>query len=357
MKRNVKIGLTRSMFDKDGNPLTPGPGLQLIDAMAGVKYEIFKEDSPEVTPEQIKNCDIVISLGPKWTKETLCGNERLLAVLRSGVGYDEVDVPALSDAGVMLCITPRTQARAMAIGIITLLLALNNRLIDKYRIAREGRWTETIQTQAREYFGYGLAGKTLGSIGVGNIGREMFRLVKPFGMKHIAYDPYVKKESLVGLNVKLLDMNTVLSKSDYLNISCSLTEETRGFIGENELNRMKETAFLINTARGKIIDEAALIRALQKGWIRGAALDVFEKEPTPPDNPLLKMDNIIATPHAIGWTEQQWRDKWDENMKQISQIVHGEMPDSLVNRDVLDSTRFKEKQKRFREETCRAVEF
>lgn len=350
MGRNVKIGLTRSLFDKDGNPKTPGPGLQLIDDMAGVGYEIFKEDSPEVTPEQIKNCDIVISLSSKWTKETLRGNERLLAVLRSGTGYDMVDVPALSDAGVMLCNTPQALAHSMAIGIVTFLLALSKRLIDKYRIAREGRWTEAPLTQAREYFGYGLAGKTLGSIGVGNIGREMFRLVKPFGMKHIAYDPYVKKESLAGLNVKLLDMNTVLAQSDYLNISCPLTEETRGLISENELNRMKETAFLINTARGKIINEAALIRALQKGWIRGAALDVFEKEPTPPDNSLLKMDNVIATPHAIGWTDQQWKDKWDENMKQLSQIVHGEIPNSLINRDVLDSTRFKEKQKRFREE-------
>ena len=351
MSRTIKVGLTRDLFDKNGNPFTPGPGLQLLEDMPGIDYEIFKEYFPEVTPEQVTGCDIVISVRPKWTEKTLKGNKQFLAVLRSGVGYDMVDVPALNDAGVMLCITPQSMARSMAIGIVTLLLALSSRLIDKYRLIREGRWTKITSSQATDYFGYGLDGKTLGSLGVGNIGCEMFRLVKSFGMKHMAYDPFVKEESLADLDVRLVDMDTLLSQSDFVNISCPLTEETRGLVSENELKKMKKTAFIINTARGKIIDEAALIKALNEGWIRGAALDVFEQEPTSPDNPLLKMDNVITTPHAIGWTDQMWIDKWDENMRQISQIIQGEIPQGLVNKAVLDSPLFKEKRNRFLEET------
>ena len=351
MSRTIKVGLTRDLFDKDGNPITPGPSLKLLEDMLGTDYEIFTEYLPEVTPEQVIGCDIVISVRPKWTEKTLKGNKQLLAVLRSGVGYDMVDVPALSDAGVMLCTTPKAMARSMAIGIITLLLALSSRLIDKYRLIREGRWTEITSSKITDYFGYGLDGKTLGSIGVGNIGREIFRLVKPFGLKFMAYDPYVKGESLSDLDVVLVNLDTLLLQSDFVNISCPLTEETRGLIGENELKKMKETAFIINTARGKIIDEAALIKALKQKWIRGAALDVFEQEPTSPDNPLLRMDNVIATPHAIGWTDQQWMEKWDENMHQLTQIRRGEIPHGLVSRDVVDSLLFKEKQKRFLEET------
>ena len=114
---------------------------------------------------------------------------------------------------------------------------------------------------------------------------------------------------------------------------------------------MKETAFLINTSRGPVVDEEALIKALQEGWIRGAAIDVFEKEPTPADNPLLKMDNVIVTPHAVGSTGEVWSGKWDENVAQILALVEGKKPESLVNKDIWDTPQFQEKLKRFLEET------
>jgi D-3-phosphoglycerate dehydrogenase len=244
----------------------------------------------------------------------------------------------------MLCITPEAARRPMAVAIITFLLALSMRLSIKDKLIREGRWKER-----SNYHGIGLVGKTLGSIGVGNIGHEMFRLARAFGMRHIAYDPYVTQDSVADVDVKLVDMDTVLAESDFLNLSCVLNEETRHLIGEKELRKMKDTAFLINTSRGPVVDEAALLRALREGWIQGAGLDVFEQEPTPPDNPLLKLDNVIATPHALGLTDEFFMVMWDQIFGHMSQIIRGEIPEGLVNREVWDKPKFQYKLKKFQE--------
>lgn len=345
MSRKVRIGLTRDILDKDGKFIMPGPGLKLLDEMPGVEYEVFPKLLPEVSPEQIRGFDTVITVMPKWTQRTTNANDQLLAVHRTGVGYDMVDVPALTDAGIVLTITPEAVRRPMAVSIITFLLALSMRLFTKDRLTREARWAEKAK-----YHGVGLIGRTLGSIGVGNIGHEMFRLARPFGMKHLGCDPYITRETVADVDVKLVDMDTILAQSDFLSISCPLNRETYHLIGENELRKMKKTAFLINTARGPVVDEVALVRALKEGWIQGAAIDVFEQEPTPPDNPLLKMDNVIVAPHAIGHTDQTFMVMWDQIMKQVSQIMQGEMPESLVvNREVWDKTEFQAKLKKFQE--------
>ncbi|MEE9400057.1 MAG: NAD(P)-dependent oxidoreductase [Dehalococcoidales bacterium] len=344
MGRKARVGITRDMFDRNWKPLTPGPGLKLLDEMPEVEYQRFSELLPEVTPAQVHGFDMVITLKPKWTQNTFAGDDQFLCVHRNGVGYDMVDVPALTKAGVMLCITPAAVRRPVANAILTFILALSTRLLTKDKVIRQGKWGER-----DKYHGIGLRNKTLGSIGVGNIGHEVFKLVKPFGMKHIACDPYVTQETVTDVDVKLVDMDTVLAESDFLNISCMLNEETHHLVGEKELRKMKKTAFLINTARGPIVDEAALIKALQEGWIQGAGIDVFEQEPTPPDNPLLKMGNVIVTPHALSWTGQTFMDEWSLMLKQISQIIRGEMPEGLVNREVWDMPQFQSKLKKFLE--------
>jgi D-3-phosphoglycerate dehydrogenase len=245
---------------------------------------------------------------------------------------------------VMLCITPAAVRRPVAVAIMTFILALSTRLIAKYQLTREGQWGEVTK-----YHGYGLIGKTLGSVGVGNIGHEMFMLAKPFGMKHIAYDPYITQEAVDDVGVKLVDMDTVLAESDFVSINCPLSEKTRHLIGEKELKKMKKTAFLINTARGPIIDEGALLKALKEEWIRGAGLDVFDQEPTPPDNPLLKLDNVIVTAHQMAFTDQFLASVWEIIVNQITQIMHGEVPDGLVNREVWDKPEFQSKLKKFQE--------
>jgi len=344
MSRKVRIGITNDFFSESGKPVRSETTLKLLDEMPNVEYEIFSEPLPEVTSQQIEGFDMVLSYFPKWSQRALDGNNQFLAVLRGGVGYEMVDVPALTKADVMLCITPEAVRRPVATAIITFILALSMRLVTKDKLTREGRWAEK-----SNYHGVAVAGKTLGSIGVGNIGYEMFKLAKPFDMKHIAYDPYVTQDAVADVGVKLVDMDIVLTESDFLNISCILNESTRHLIGEKELRKMKKTAFLINTARGPIVDELALIKALREGWIRGAGIDVFEQEPTPPDNPLLKLDNVIVTPHALSLIDDYFTIFWGQICRQISQIIRGEVPESLVNREVWDKPELQSKLERFYE--------
>ena len=346
MTRKVRIGITRDLFDKEGKFYTPGPGLKLLDDMPNVEWAMFPTFIPDITPDQIRDFDLVITLKPKWTARSFASDSQIICVHRSGVGYDEVNVPDLTRAGVLLCNTPESVRRPLATGIICFILALSLNLARKDRLAREGRWADRANNM-----GVGLIGKTLGSLGVGGIGHEMFRLAGPFGMKHLACDPYVKPEALADINVTLVDMDTILRESDFLSISVPLSEKTRHLIGENELRKMKKTAYLINTSRGPLVDEKALTRALQEGWIKGAAVDVFEQEPTPVDNPLLKLENAIVTPHAIGWTDEVWSGKWEENLTQVSQIMRGEMPDSMVNKEVWQSPVFQARLKKFLKET------
>ena len=339
----IRIGLTRDFFNRDGNLITPGVGPGIFDDMPDVQCEMLAEFLPEVTPSQITGFDIVINWTPMWTQNTLVGNDQLLSIHRFGVGYDKIDVPALTRTGIMLCIASRSVRRPQALAIIALLLALSMRLQTKSKLIRDGKWVE-----GRKSYGTGLTGKVLGSIGVGNIGHEVFTLTKPFSMKHIACDPYTTKEAVIDVGVELVDMDTLLTESDFLNISCALNEKTRHLVGEKELRKMKKTAFLINTARGPIVDEAALIKALGEGWIQGAGLDVFEQEPVSPGNPLLNMDNVIVTPHSIGHTEEFFVVAWEEIKEQVQQIIRGEIPHGVINREVWDKPEFQTKLKRLR---------
>jgi phosphoglycerate dehydrogenase-like enzyme len=341
MAGKVVVGITRDRFDKEGKFIFSDEGMKLLEGIPGVEVKMFKEYTSEISPEQIHGVDMVICGLSKWTAGTIAGNNRLLCIHRCGVGYDVVDVPAMTAANVMLTITPNAVRRSVSMVIMTFILALSTRLMLKQKLAREGRWAEREQ-----YDGYGLVGRTLGSIGVGNIGHDMFRLAKPFEMRHIACDPYIDEAALADVNVKLVDMNTLLAESDFVNISCPLNKSTRGLVGEKELRKMKKTAFLINTARGPIVDEAELIKALKEGWIRGAAIDVFEQEPTPNDNPLLKMDNIIVTPHAMGHLDQTRSTMIRELAEQISSVIRGEMPVLSPNKEVWNKAGFQAKLKR-----------
>jgi D-3-phosphoglycerate dehydrogenase len=287
---------------------------------------------------------MVISCTPKWTQRTVAGNTRLLSVHREGVGYDMVDVPALSRAGIIFTINASPVRRPMATVNILFILALSLRMPTMMRLAKEGKWAER-----SNYLGIGLVGRTLGSIGVGGIGKEMFRLAKPFAMKHIAITKSMSQEAVNEVGVALVDMDTLLRESDFLTINCPLNKETYHLIGEAELRKMKRTAFLINTARGPIVDEKALIKALREAWIQGAALDVFEQEPTPVTNPLLHMENVIATPHYLCNTDQCLLDEWDTLVSQVTRVMQGQPPDGLLNREVWDSQQFQDKLRRFRQ--------
>ena len=336
MGRKMTIGATN-----DGIP-----GIGLLDELRNVEYRQFPQFVPEIDPEHIRGFDMVISARPRWTERSVADSEDLICVLYLGMGFDHLDVDALTGADVMLCNSPLAVRRPMGVTILTFILALAMRLLDKDRITRQGQWGKK-----NDYYGIGLQGRTLGLIGVGNIGHEVFALAKPLGMRHIAHDPYVDPAAVADVDVTLMAMETVLAESDFLNISVPLNEETRHLVGAEELRQMKPSAFLINAARGAVVDEAALIEALQLGRLQGAGLDVFEEEPTPVDNPLLHMPNVVVAPHCLCETDELFRGMWEQKVGQIREIARGETPSDLVNPEVLEKPGFQAKLERFHEAT------
>ena len=284
MSAKATLGITREFLDEDGNLTMPGPGLKLLDDLPGLEYRVFDEWIREIPPEHVDGCDMVISGGARWTARALEGNDQLIALLYTGVGYDHIDVEALTANGTLFCFAPDAVRRPMACTVMTFILALAMRLMAKDRITRQGRWAEQ-----SEYRGEGLTGKTLGGIGLGNIGREVFVLAQPFGMRHLGCDPYIDPASVADVGIELVDLDTLMSESDFVTISVPLNANTRHLVGEQEIRKMKPSAYLINTSRGPTVDEQALTEALREKWIQGAALDVFEqgtsrsRQPAPED--------------------------------------------------------------------------
>jgi phosphoglycerate dehydrogenase-like enzyme len=302
------------------------------------------------TAAALNEFDAIFALGLKITPESLQGVDRLALVARWGVGYDMIDVPALTEAGIALAITPEAVKRPVAEAILTLILALSKDLLEQDRTVRAGKWRGGLRR-----LGVGLQGKVLGSVGCGNIARELFRLAQSLGFgRFIAYDPYVPPQAAAELGIELAPLDEVFRVSDYVTVNTLLNATTRGMISDPQFRLMKPTAFFINTARGPIVDQNSLTRALQERWIAGAGLDVFEKEPLDAADPLLELDNVILSPHGLAWTEEIVRDNGLEACEHILSVARGEAPGGLVNREVLDRPLFQRKLERYREWAVRS---
>ena len=330
ISETFRVGITRDTLRADGTSIFDARALHIFDS-AGLAWEFIPEHAAELTAAHGARYDALCVLNPKVPATVVSGPDRRVKIVaRMGVGYDSVDVKACTENGVILTNTPDGVRRPVATSILALMLALSHKLLTKDRITREGRWSETTN-----HMGIGLTGKTVGSIGVGNIGSELFRLLAPLDLVHLAYDPYANAEHAAVLRVRLTDKETVFRESDFVCVNTPLSPETRGFIGEREFSLMKATAFFINTARGPIVDERALHAALAEGRIAGAALDVFQQEPIVPDNPLLKLDNVIVTPHSICWTDEFFRNNAESAFRSVVAVAAGKTPTFVVNRDVL----------------------
>lgn len=284
------------------------------------------------TPESLDGCDAVFALALRVNAASLVGLKRLTAVTRWGVGYDRIDVQALTAADVMLTITPNSVRRPVAEAVLTFVFALSKNLPLQDRVARAGGWRGDLPKLGRN-----VQGTVLGSLGCGNIGRELFRASASLGFaRMIAHDPYVKQEDVATLGVELVDMETLFRESDYVCINTLLNERTRGLVGERHLRMMKPSAYLINTARGPVVQEAALVRALREGWIAGAGIDVYDVEPPPKNHPLFELDNVILAPHAMAWTDELMFDNGSEACENVLAVARGMTPASVVNREVLE---------------------
>jgi phosphoglycerate dehydrogenase-like enzyme len=224
------------------------------------------------------------------------------------------------------------------------MLALSHNLIVKDRLVRQGQWTQSTVRLGREP-----RQRVVGTIGLGNIAAEAIRLLKVFDVaKFLAFDPYAAGERASQLGVEMVSLEELLRSSDYVLVNCPLTPETRGLLGKPQFALMKPDAVIINTARGPIIDEAALIDALQSGRIRGAALDVFEKEPLSADSPLIGMDNVILSSHSIAWSEELFRDMGRIDCEGALAVYRGEAPQHVVNPQVLTRPAFLQKLEKYK---------
>ena len=296
------------------------------------------------------HCDAVITLWQRVTPETLAGVERLATIARWGVGVDMIDLDACTERNVLVSITRDAVRRPVAEAILTYVLALAKRVLHGDRLVRAGRWDE------KEAPGLGLRGKVLGTIGVGNIGMELVELVRPLGFARIlAFDPYVGEDA-ARLGVELVDLAGLLRGADFVCVNCPLTPETRHLIGAAELALMKPTAYLVNTARGPIVDEAALTRALADGSIAGAALDVFEEEPLPASSPLHRLENVVLSPHAIAWTDELVALNGSGACESALSVLRGEIPRHVANPGVIHRPEFHAKLAGLRERWATTTE-
>jgi D-3-phosphoglycerate dehydrogenase len=256
-------------------------------------------------------------------------DRRLKIVARHGVGYDSVDVAACTEYGVAVTNTPLAVRRPMAVATLTLLFALASRLFVKDRLVREGRWH-----QRTNHMGVGLTTRTLGLIGAGGIGQEIMMLARPFFGRMIAADPVGDAARVEALGGKLAPLAKVMAEADFVVCCCLLNAETFHLVNAERLALMKSTAFLINVARGPVVDEPALIAALKARRIAGAGLDVYEEEPISADNPLKEMDNVVLAPHALGWTDECFHDIAATGLKSIVDYSLGKRPAHVVNAEL-----------------------
>jgi D-3-phosphoglycerate dehydrogenase len=331
---DFRLALSADFLNPDGSPAFADLDLSPLtaDPRVTIDYVRFGE---EAESRQLEGFDALIMLyPPRFTRASVPRDGRLAMISRFGVGYDSIDVEACTEAGIALTITPGGIRRPVAAAIMTLLLALSGRLMDKDRLARGGT---AAYLRRGEYPGVGLIGRTLASVGLGNIGAEMVRLATPFDLRFIAHDPAVSPAQAAALNVTLVDLDTVFREGDFVAINCPLSPATRHLVDARRIALMKPTAFLINTARGPIVDQKALTEALVARRIAGAGLDVLEAEPPDPTDPILRLDNVIVTPHALCLTDQCFQGIGVEAVRNVASLLKGERPGGLVNPAVLET--------------------
>lgn len=294
------------------------------------EHEVVEaEPSMEELKEIIGEYDaILIRSRTKLRADIISAAEKLKVIGRAGIGVDNIDLKAATEHGIIVVNAPGSNSLSVVELTIGQMISLARKLVKADAHVRSGEWNR------KAFVGVELMGKTLGLIGFGRIGSEVAKRAQVFGMDVITYDPYVNKEIAEKMGVKVVETKEELLKdSDFISIHALLTDETRGMISAPEFGIMKDSAFIINCARGGIIDEKALYDALKNGRIAGAALDVYENEP-PASSPLLELDNIIFTPHIGASTREAQQRAGTVAAEQMLIALRGEKPRFLVNRDV-----------------------
>jgi phosphoglycerate dehydrogenase-like enzyme len=344
-----QVALTGDFFGPDGRPCYRDLGLSAFEEHPRIAWRPFAEHRPEIGPDQIGDANAVIVLTPRVTATSVSLSRDLLAVARFGVGYDSVDVAGCTSADVVLLIAAGAVDRSVAEATLAWMLALTHQVRSKDRLLREGRWAER-----NGYMGCELRDRVLGIIGLGGIGRALVRLTAAFGMKPpLAFDPFLSPADAESLGVRLVGLDELLATVDFVSIHCPLNDQTRNLLGARELNLMKRDAYLINTARGGLVDEDALFRVLKERKIAGAALDCFAEEPVTTPHRFGELDNVLLAPHCIAWTDELFRDIGRTVCQDLVALSQGQRPPrGIVNLEVFDRRGFQDKWARLQQESA-----
>lgn len=288
-------------------------------------------DTPEDLIAAAQGADALFNNGIRVTGETMDAMPHCRGIVTATIGYDAIDIAAATARGIPIANVPDFCVREVANHTMGLLIACSRKIVYLHEQLRAGVWDFTLLPPMPP-----IHGETLGLVSFGRIARAVATRARAFEMRLLAYDPYLDPAVGAEYGVELVPFDTLLRESDYLSVHTLLNAETRHLLSDREFSLMKPTATVINTGRGPVIDEAALIRALQEGRIGGAGLDVFEQEPVSPENPLVRMPNVVLTPHSAGFSDLANRTGRRTAAEDLARMVRGEMPVNLINRELLE---------------------
>lgn len=304
-------------------------GAELIRAQCRTEDEVI---------EAAKDADALLNQYAPVSRKVIENLPNLKVVSRYGVGVNTIDIDAATEHGVIVANVTDYCMDEVSDHAFALLIACARKVVQLNNAVKSGTWDYKVGVPI-----FRLRGRVLGLIGFGRIPQTLAKKAQAFGLKVIAYDPYLPPEVAKKFDVELMDLNDVCAKADFISVHSPLTDATRGMISDEQFDVMKKEAFIINTARGPVIDEKAMIRALKEGKIAGAGLDVLENEPVEPDNPLLKMDNAIINPHAAWYSEESQVELQQKVAQNVADVLSGYYPTYLFNRDVKEKVKLKEK--------------
>lgn len=299
----------------------------------GCSVQQYDAILPEDILKVAKDADAIMTVGGKFTREVIEGLDRCRVIGRYGVGVDNIDLEAATEKGIVVTYVPIYCQEEVAALAVSLMLACDRKILKADKAVKSGKWANTVQivTGARSP-----KGKVLGLVGFGAIAREVVPLMKPFGVKIIAYDPYINLDYCNKLGVESVSFEQLLETADYISLHVPLLSSTWHMIGEAEFKKMKHTTIVVNTGRGALIDQNALVNAVKNGEIASAGLDVLEFEPPNPEDEIFKMDDIITTGH-IGAATTEALIRLRRNVAQsIVDVLDGRKPKAVANQDVLE---------------------
>ena len=309
-------------------------------AKEGIELIVAECKTARELAQHARAADVVWLFGGSriLTARSLALIPRCWGIIRTGSGTDNVPVEEATRRGIVVANTPGAVSDGASDHLVGLLFAVVRRITALDRAVRAGQWDHALAPPLNS-----VQGRTLGLIGFGHIARDVRRKLAGFEMRVVAYDPYVDPDTMASQGVHAVGLDALLSESDFVSLHCPLTKETRHLIGERELRVMKPSAVLLNSSRGALVDESALVRALAEGWIAAAGLDVVEREPPAADSPLLKLENVVITPHAAGLSANGVEARWQLSIETVIALAHRRWPASCVNREVRPRVQLEER--------------